>query len=165
MVSTSKLILLCLWLTLTAYVFYKIKKAYDHGEKFPRKLLPTWFLMWGCHHTALFLASAQNLWLIPINKTIAITGGVVLIVMGGAFLVTGMIEFRSLRRSTGQDISMLVTTGIYRWSRNPQFVGWVIVLSGIALIGRSGLALALLIIFAIVIHFYTARMEEPNSVS
>ncbi|GMT46904.1 MAG: hypothetical protein IEMM0007_0470 [bacterium] len=76
-------------------------------------------------------------------------------------LSAGMIGFRSLRISTGQDVSKLVTSGIYRWSRNPQFIGWVLMLSGISLAGRSGLAFVLTGVFAIVIHLYTTRMEEP----
>ena len=73
----------------------------------------------------------------------------------------GMIEFRTLRRSMGQDISKLITTGIYKWSRNPQFIGWFLILLGISLAGRSGLAFALTGVFAIAIYLYTILLAEP----
>ncbi|MGN6576735.1 MAG: methyltransferase family protein, partial [Nocardioides sp.] len=37
----------------------------------------------------------------------------------------------------------LVRSGVYRWSRNPQYTGYVMALSGAALVRRSPAALAL----------------------
>ncbi len=81
--------------------------------------------------------------------------------IGAVILPMGMIEFRSLSRSCGQDISKLITTGIYRWSRNPQFIGWFLILLGISLAGRSGFAFVLTGVFVIVIYLYTVLLAEP----
>ncbi len=91
----------------------------------------------------------------------AAPGGLIIFIVGAVILLMGMVELRSLRRSTGQDISILITTGMYRWSRNSQFVGWVMVLLGVSLIGRSGFSLSLTIAFMVVIHLYTIFLEEP----
>ncbi len=143
------------------YVFSGIKKTYDKKETYTNKLLLAWYAMWAFHHVPLMLASYYGVWSIPIDKTFALTGGLILFVIGVIILPMGMIEFRSLRRSTGQDISKLITTGIYRWSRNPQFVGWFLMLLGISLAGRSGFAFAFTGVFTIVIYLYTILLAEP----
>jgi len=143
------------------YVFSGIKKTYNKKGTYSDKLLTLWFTMWAFHHVPLILASFYGVWTIPIDKTVALTSGSILYVFGLIILPMGMIEFRSLRRSTGQDISKLITTGIYRWSRNPQFVGWFLMLLGISLAGRSGFAFALTGVFFIVIYLYTILLAEP----
>ncbi|MFQ5822009.1 MAG: methyltransferase family protein [Candidatus Heimdallarchaeota archaeon] len=153
--------LLVIWGGVGIYVFSQIKKTYNKGAVFPRKLLLIWFVMWGFHHLAVILSLIYAIWLIPIHKLVALVFGLVICGVGIVILLTGMQEFRSLPRSLGQDASRLVTKGIYQWSRNPQFIGWFLVLLGISLMGRSGLAFLLSGMFVIVIHLYTIRMEEP----
>lgn len=80
---------------------------------------------------------------------------------GATAAVLGLARFGSNARSTGQDDSRLITGGIYRWSRNPQVLGWFLVLLGVSLAGRSGLALLLAGVFAVILHAYTVRLEEP----
>ncbi|NOY59616.1 MAG: isoprenylcysteine carboxylmethyltransferase family protein [Calditrichaeota bacterium] len=155
------IILIGLSVVLGIYVFSEIKKTYDQNGVFTTKLLSLWYAMWAFHHVPLVLASIYGVWLIPIDKMAALIGGAVLLGAGAIILPMGMIEFRSLRRSTGQDISKLITTGIYKWSRNPQFMGWLLMLLGISLIGRSGLAFALTGVFFIVIYLYTILLAEP----
>ncbi len=151
---------LTIWVLLAVYVFSKIKRLYDRGGMFSKKLLNTWFLMWTFHHLPVIVSSLYGIWLLPLNKTGALLGGILSIGVGFALIAAGMREL-SLRRSYGQDASKLVTTGIYRYSRNPQFVGWFLILLGISLTGRSGFALMLTVVFAIVIHEYTIKLEEP----
>ena len=54
-----------------------------------------------------------------------------------------------------------MTTGIYRWSRNPHFLGLYLALLGISLLGRSGYALLLTTIAVIFCHYYIVKAEEP----
>ncbi len=143
------------------FVFSGIKKTYNKKGTYTNKLLSLWFIMWAFHHIPLMLASFYGVWPVPIDKTFALVGGLILFLIGAVILPMGMIEFRSLSRSTGQDISTLITTGIYRWSRNPQFVGWFLMLFGISLAGRSGFAFILTGVFVIVIYLYTILLAEP----
>ncbi|MHC4070354.1 MAG: methyltransferase family protein, partial [Planctomycetota bacterium] len=59
------------------------------------------------------------------------------------------------------DKSYVVKTGVYRWSRNPQYAGWFIWLLGVSVMGRSGLSFLFTIVFIIGIHFYNIKLEEP----
>ena len=150
-----------IWIVLGIYVFPEIKKTYNKKGIFSNRLLYSWYAMWAFHHIPVVLASLFAIWLIPVNRTLALTGGLIIFIVGVVMLAMGMIEFRSLRRSTGQDVSKLITTGIYRWSRNPQFIGWFLMLLGISIAGRSGFALTLTIVFMVVLHLYTIRLAEP----
>ena len=40
-----------------------------------------------------------------------------------------------------------MTDGIYNWSRNPQSMGWALVLAGAGLVGRSGSTLVLAVLY------------------
>jgi protein-S-isoprenylcysteine O-methyltransferase Ste14 len=150
-----------IWVVLALYVFSEIRDAYDRGRRFPKKLLPVWYGMWGLHHLPVAVASVAGVCPFPAGSIAAGFVGVVAIACGTTAGVLGMTRFGSYARSAGQDTSRLITTGIYRWSRNPQVVGWFLVLFGISVAGRSGLALLLTGLFAVVIHSYTIRLEEP----
>ncbi|NOY98409.1 MAG: isoprenylcysteine carboxylmethyltransferase family protein [Chloroflexi bacterium] len=150
-----------IWVVLGSYVFSEVKKTYQRNGVFTSRLLNLWFVMWGIYHLAVILSSLYGVWLIPVDKAPALTGGLVLIAAGMIILAAGMIEFRSLRRSCGQDTSQLITTGIYQWSRNPQFMGCLLYLLGISLMGRSGLAFVLTGAASLVIYWYTVRLAEP----
>jgi len=100
-----------------------------------------------CGWTALvILSSLHRLWPLPFEETTALTCGLALLAIGVATISAGAMEFRSLRKISGMEVSKLITTGIYRWSRNPQFLGLYLSLLGIALLGHSGYALLLTIV-------------------
>nr|MDO8076596.1 methyltransferase [Candidatus Freyarchaeota archaeon] len=67
--------------------------------------------------------------------------------VGAIIMLAGMIEFRSLRRISGVESRGLLTTGVYRWSRNPQYVGWYLILLGVSLIGASALVFLHLLLY------------------
>ena len=146
---------------LALYVFSGIRVAYARGELFPKSLLPVWYAMWGFHHLSVLLASLANVWPLPLSWRLAAVAAAVALACGTATAILGLAQFGSYARSTGQDDPQLISTGIYRWSRNPQVVGWFVLLLGISIAGRSGLALLLTGVFALVLHAYTVRLEEP----
>lgn len=143
------------------YCLLGIRKVYGKGEMLPLHVSIALWVLDTVHVLLVILSSLYAVWLLPINKMVALISGLVVFAFGIVIMFAGMIEFRSLRRISGLDTSRLVTTGIYQWSRNPQYIGWFIWLLGISLIGRSGLAFLFTIVFIIVMHFYTIWMEEP----
>ena len=63
--------------------------------------------------------------------------------LGGLTYAAGVRAFGSLQWATGIGEKRLVSTGIYKLCRHPQYVGWSFVLLGAGIAGRSGLSLLL----------------------
>jgi protein-S-isoprenylcysteine O-methyltransferase Ste14 len=61
---------------------------------------------------------------------------------------------------TGRRQPHLVTTGPYRFSRNPQYVTYFFFLAGYAVMGRTFLAWTALILYWIVVHLIVLIEEE-----
>jgi protein-S-isoprenylcysteine O-methyltransferase Ste14 len=80
--------------------------------------------------------------------------------VAGVVLVIGAARaLRSREAVLGTRVERLVTHGPYRRLRHPFFVGWTLALGGVALGGRSGLALALVAVLVIVL-IVVARGED-----
>ncbi len=84
--------------------------------------------------------------------------GTSLIVLGGS-LVTWAVRTLSLRQSYGLK-GELVTRGPYSFSRNPQYVGFVILYSGLILVTDSFYALVTGLAFILLV-LLTPFSEEP----
>jgi len=66
--------------------------------------------------------------------------GAVVAVAGAGLCMSAMSMFTSPRELTGTRNQAFTTTGVYRYSRNPQYLGYLLVLTGAALARRSGSA-------------------------
>ncbi len=140
------------------------KRFYERGETLSKAISLGFWVINALHFVVILMSSLfeeYTIFVIPLYGTGALVGGFILVIIGLAQMLAGMMEFRSIGRISGQDVSRLVKTGIYRWSRNPQYIGWFFILFGVSLAGRSSLALLLSSVGALLFHFYTIRMEEP----
>jgi protein-S-isoprenylcysteine O-methyltransferase Ste14 len=143
------------------YVLLETKRTYEKGKTFSLRLSVGWWIIDTFHGLLVTLSSLYGVWLMPINQMVALIRGSVLLGVGVLTMLIGMIQFRSLRKISGLETSELVTTGIYQWSRNPQFFGWFLGLLGVSLIGRSVFAFLLTIVAIVFCHYYITRIEEP----
>ena len=85
------------------------------------------------------------------------------ILVGGAGLalcLISIITFRSVPKTLCIDAGKLTTAGPYRWSRNPQYVGWFLFLLGFALNDWSLWCLAALTTVAASLHLLVLVEEE-----
>ncbi len=86
-----------------------------------------------------------------------------LLFMAGLWVsISGNREF--VRSGTNvnpyQPALKLVTTGPYRFTRNPMYLGMVIVLAGIVLAFSLEMGVVVLVLFALVLHYGVVRREE-----
>jgi protein-S-isoprenylcysteine O-methyltransferase Ste14 len=66
-----------------------------------------------------------------------------LLLLGAVIHLIARLQFRSFRMAWGLESGRLITSGVYHFVRHPQNLGWGLLLTGIALLGSSGVALML----------------------
>lgn len=86
--------------------------------------------------------------------------GVVIALLGLVVMVLGVKEFKSVAKIFCLDAGEFTVSGIYRWSRNPQYVGWILFLAGFAMNDWSLWCLAALIVVAVSLHSLVLIEEE-----
>ena len=86
--------------------------------------------------------------------------GIVVVVAGTAICIAAMASFRSISKVLCVDRGELTITGLYRWSRNPQYVGFMLFLFGFALTDWSAWCLAALLVQAVNLHLLVLIEEE-----
>jgi len=93
------------------------------GETLSTGVSLGWWILDTAWTTLVVLSSLHNLWPLPIEKNGRICMWSSFIFNWVILTLTGIFEFCSLRKVSGMEVSKLITTGIYYWSRNPQFLG------------------------------------------
>lgn len=101
--------------------------------------------MWGAYggHAGLTAwALVRTDGLLPVPAEVR-SIGIVASAAGVALCVAGMGRFSGLAQLEGTRAQALTTRGIYRYSRNPQYLGYVVALAGAAVARRSLTAVGL----------------------
>ena len=114
-------------------------------------------------HAALVVwFTLRSLWPLPVTQPVLTLLGGTLALLGTLLFTLAVYKFRSLARMSGQKENELIVGGVYRYSRNPQNVGWLLFLAGVSLLGNSAAGLALTFLFWLILHVYLVRTEEPH---
>lgn len=112
-------------------------------------------LMWGVSRTTPY-------WELPALAHSAVALAIAAI--GVAFGVSGFIAFRHAKTTinpmTPEAASSLVSSGVYRITRNPMYVGFLLVLVAWAMFLSSGWALFAAPVFVAYIHRFQIAPEE-----
>lgn len=112
------------------------------------------------HASATIGAATAQAWPLAVPSVPAFIAGFAVAGTGAALYLAGRMRFRSFRLTWGLATDRLVTDGIYRYTRNPQSVGWLILDTGIAIAGRSGAALALSGVFLLALVAWLPAEER-----
>ncbi len=124
-----------------------------------RRIYPPIWLLFG-----LIAVFALNEWYPGLRFT-----GLAGQIIGGAAILVGLLLLviaNGLFTRAGTDVipfrnvSTLVTHGVYRYSRNPMYLGMVLVLAGCAVTVGAVTALAVPVLFALIIDRRFIRAEE-----
>lgn len=147
-------------LVVAAIALRKVPADFDTGDTFERAT-GTWIYLAWANHAAAFVAS---LWWDPYRVDVpaapAVVLGSLMALAGASLFVLAMSRFQSFGQVTGTEVSGLVTSGAYRYSRNPQYTGWIILLSGGAVIARSPLALTLALAVVVAMRIWIPHEER-----
>jgi protein-S-isoprenylcysteine O-methyltransferase Ste14 len=133
-------------LVLVLFGGWAFPRARRELESRGRLALPTVaaaFVAYAGHAVIALVAAWKGVWHLAIERDFAIVTGLVVAAAGAALYLAGRIEFGSFRRTWGLEGDRLITTGVYRYSRNPQMLGSILVISAAAVAGRSAATLVL----------------------
>ena len=153
-------ILLAAALGLLAVSIYRVRRDLRRDDLLAPSTAATVWLTYKIHGAAVVWAAITRAWPMPLSEVSAHRIGGVLIVSGAALVFAAVWEFRSLARLSGRRTDKLVTSGPYRYSRNPQNVGWFLGLLGVAIYGRSSTALLFAVLLAAAFHAYLPLEEK-----
>ena len=86
--------------------------------------------------------------------------GIMICALGLILLTAGITMFASVLKVLCMDAGELTLSGIYRRSRNPQYVGYLLALFGFTLTDWSWWCLAPLVVVALSVHLLVLIEEE-----
>lgn len=99
-----------------------------------------------------------------ISTVLSVTLALCLAVTGIAVALAGVMAFRRANTTVDprvpQQSASLVIVGIYRYSRNPMYLGFLLLLTAYACYLQSWLALALLPLFVLYMNQFQIKPEE-----
>jgi protein-S-isoprenylcysteine O-methyltransferase Ste14 len=145
----------------SVYLVWKVQAEYTSRQNLAQSTAAAVWIWYVLHAALTAYVAWRSIWPLALNRLLAIVAGSLLSIAGLTVAAAGILHLRSLQRMSGRATDELVTSGIYGWSRNPQNVGWFLVLLGVSVIGRSAGAIVLLALFALTLHFYIVYVEEP----
>lgn len=130
------------------------------GSTFRRSTAVLIYAAWGAHAAAFAAAVSLDPYRVDQLTIFAAISGALLGAAGIGLFLGALKRFRSFGQVTGTEVGRLVTSGVYGYSRNPQYTGWIILLFGIAMGARSPLALALVLAVAAAIRIWVPHEEK-----
>jgi protein-S-isoprenylcysteine O-methyltransferase Ste14 len=118
-------------------------------------------LLYFAHGVFMILSAWQGYEPPRVETSASSAVGAALMLLGLVFCVRAMIAFRSAAKLAGLDTGTLSTTGLYAWSRNPQMIGYGVLLFGLALIWWSNTAWIGLVAYVLLMYLIV-RIEEEH---
>lgn len=132
----------------------------DTGTLSGKSIVASW-LLYVFHADTVATAALMGAMTVDAPRTAALAGGAALAIGGFGVFVAATIALARHGDMAGPRTGRLVVVGPYRRSRHPQNLGWGVMLLGIAVAGRSIVALALVALFAAFAERYV-RLEEDQ---
>jgi protein-S-isoprenylcysteine O-methyltransferase Ste14 len=101
-------------------------------------------------------------WPVLPNRVVSVVLGAVLILIGSAVALAGVRQFRSARTTVLPfgGTTQIVTSGIYRWTRNPMYLGMAIAYTGFAMLANSAWVFLFLPAALGLVYVLAIRPEE-----
>ena len=139
-------------------VFRKVRADYRQYSQLTQLSVFLEFLIFGLHGCASYLFLDSNL------SDIQMAGftfwlAVCLMAFGLAGVLTGMARL-SWMKAIGRDAGGLQTSGLYRFTRNPQLVAYGLLVLGYALLWPSWSGMVWVAVYGVIAHIMVLTEEE-----
>jgi protein-S-isoprenylcysteine O-methyltransferase Ste14 len=124
-----------------------------------KKVLPPTYLL-----IAIVLLLVLH-FLLPVYKIIPTPWNILGVIPLACGIALNLVADRAFRRAQTtvkpfEESAALITTGVFRTTRNPMYLGYVLILVGVALIVRSLMPYAVILVFTILMDRVFIRVEE-----
>lgn len=126
--------------SLSAAVVYRMERDFHHHDALRPSTVAAMYATYAAHLGAFAWAATNRIWPLPLPRRLATVGGGLTVAVGAGVMVAGMARFDSPAQLSGTETGTLHDRGIYRYTRNPQYLGAVLALAGASVVSRSGLA-------------------------
>ena len=139
--------LIIFWIVGVKFLFSKRMSDYSPPSKTKEKILSNLLIivMFGSFIYSVFMPLKLG--------TIWASIGLIVYLIGLILIVITMINFART------SLDKPVTTGVYRYSRNPMFIGWFLIYFGIAFACISWIYVLINLLFIVVVN-YSSPLEE-----
>jgi protein-S-isoprenylcysteine O-methyltransferase Ste14 len=101
---------------------------------------------------------------IPLHASVRLAAASGIALCGALACLAGVLAFRkagtTVNPLTPQSVSCFVAGGIYRYSRNPMYLGFLLTLTGLALYLGNALGAIFLILFVLYMNRFQIAPEE-----
>ena len=152
------MILYVIFVPIGLYISFLCYKRYQRLSIIGLVFLFTSFFFQGLlAGTAIFGANLENMG----NNILVKYFSLLVMLFGLLVSIYSIISFKIIKRTIGFDTHNLITDGIYRYRRNPQYVGYGIIQFG-AMIGWWNQYAIISIISYIYLVYFTVLIEEYN---
>lgn len=142
------------------YVVLRARREWQRGDELSPTTAHFITSLYVLTAALLVLAVVWRPWPLPLSLVVALVVGLVLVGGGVALASPGFRRFAGVEQLWGVERGGLITEGIYRYSRNPQYTGIGIALVGGALVARSGLAVVVVAAYWLAIRVWLLVEEQ-----
>ncbi len=123
-----------------ALLLRRMEREYAATDTLSPRTVAAMYGTYGAVAAALVAAARRRTWPVPLPGGPSRTLGTAVAGAGAVVAVAGARPFGAGRQISGMDAGSLHTGGIYRYSRNPQYLGLGLAATGVALASRSTFA-------------------------
>lgn len=123
----------------TVVVLRRLEEEYGDADTLSGRTVAAMHAAYAAYVLAMAWAAYHRIWPVPLPAGPVRNIGGALSAAGVVASAAGMLPFDSGRQLSGIDRGSLHTTGAYRYSRNPQYLGIGLTATGLAAASRSAL--------------------------
>ena len=112
--------------SLSAAVVHRMERDFRRHDSLRRSTVAAMYTAYAAHLGTFAWTATKRIWPLPLPRRIATVGGALTATAGAGVMVACMARFDSPEQLSGT----FRDRGIYRYTRNPQYLGVVITLAG-----------------------------------